>query len=84
MNNEPVAWLVDNQAYTIKEAAESLSRILETPVIPLYADTSKEMIEMIDALKKENELLRKRFGEELDAHHSALRKISKLRKAQEK
>jgi hypothetical protein len=32
----------------------------------------------------ENEMLRKRFGEELDAHHSALRKISKLRKAQEK
>ena len=51
--------------------------------ISLYADTSKEMIEMIDVLKKENELLRKRFGEELDAHHSALRKISKLRKAQE-
>lgn len=32
----------------------------------------------------ENELLRKRFGEELDAHHSALKKISKLRKAREK
>jgi hypothetical protein len=35
-SQRPVAWLVDNQAYTIKEAAESLSRILETPVIPLY------------------------------------------------
>ena len=32
----------------------------------------------------ENEMLRKRFGEELDAHHSALRKISKLRKEQDK
>jgi len=40
---EPVAWLVDNQAYTIKEAAESLSRILETPVIPLYTHPVKEL-----------------------------------------
>jgi hypothetical protein len=41
--NEPVAWLVDNQAYTIKEAAESLSRILETPAIPLYIHPVKEL-----------------------------------------
>ena len=77
MNNEPVAWMHQNPDYAI-----SKHQSLEFN-IPLYADTSKEMIEMIDVLKKENELLRKRFGEELDAHHSALRKISKLRKAQE-
>jgi hypothetical protein len=40
--NEPVAWLVDNQAYIIKEAAESLSRILESPAIPLYTHPVKE------------------------------------------
>ena len=39
---------------------------------------------MLRQLQAENEMLRKRFGEELDAHHSALRKISKLRKAQKK
>ena len=39
--NEPVAWLVDNQAYIIKEAAESLSRILESPAIPLYTNPKK-------------------------------------------
>jgi hypothetical protein len=43
MNNEPVAWLVDNQAYTIKTAAESLSRILETPAIPLYSHPAKTL-----------------------------------------
>ena len=43
MNNKPVAWLVDKQAYTIQEAAESLSRILETPVIPLYTHPVKEL-----------------------------------------
>ena len=43
MNNEPVAWLVDNQAYTIKEAAESLSRILESPAIPLYTHPVKDL-----------------------------------------
>jgi hypothetical protein len=41
--NEPVAWLVDNQAYTVEAAAESLSRILETPVIPLYTHPVKEL-----------------------------------------
>ena len=77
MKNKPVAWMHQNPDYAI-----SKHQSLEFN-ISLYADTSKEMIEMIDVLKKENELLRKRFGEELDAHHSALRKISKLRKAQE-
>jgi hypothetical protein len=43
MKNEPVAWLVDNQAYTSKEVAESLSKILETPVIPLYTHPVKEL-----------------------------------------
>ena len=42
--NEPVAWLVDNQAYTVEAAAESLSRILETPVIPLYTNLVKEQL----------------------------------------
>ena len=41
--NEPVAWLVDNQAYTVEAAAESLSRILETPVIPLYTHPAKTL-----------------------------------------
>ena len=41
-------------------------------------------VDMLRQLQAENEMLRKRFGEELDAHHSALRKISKLKKAQEK
>lgn len=79
--NKPVAWFEqDPDMKSIWYQSDQ-----DNPnAIPLYADTSKEMIEMIDALKKENELLRKRFGEELDAHHSALRKISKLRKAQEK
>ena len=46
--------------------------------------TREQAATMLRQLKAENEMLRKRFGEELDAHHSALRKIGKLRKAQEK
>ena len=51
MNNEPVAWLVDNQAYTVEAAAESLSRILETPVIPLYTHPVKELTEILSTIK---------------------------------
>jgi hypothetical protein len=83
MNNEPVAWIDPKELDMAVSTSVTKHKQFDTD-IPLYADTSKEMIEMIDALKKENELLRKRFGEELDAHHSALRKIGKLRKAQEK
>ncbi len=44
---------------------------------------AEEIATMLRQQQAENELLRKRFGEELDAHHSVLRKLKKLKKAQE-
>ena len=79
MNNEPVAWLVDNQAYTIKEAAESLSRILETPVIPLYTHPIKELTD-----EEIEEVINRTYwvGTEDEIRLKIARAI--LRKAQEK
>jgi hypothetical protein len=80
---KPVCWIDPKELDMSVSTSVTKNKQFDGDV-PLYADTSKEIIAMIDALKKENELLRKRFGEELDAHHSVLRKISKLRKAQKK
>jgi hypothetical protein len=46
---------------------------------------NKPLVQVATMLRQQQaeiKLLRKRFGEELDAHHSALRKIKKLRKVQ--
>ena len=77
MNNKPVAWLVDNQAYTIKEAAESLSRILESPAIPLYTNPEKELTD-----EEINELYMEHGNKDWDWQIDFARAI--LRKAQEK
>ena len=69
------------------ELADSIDKyldsILEEAIHPIE-DVLDQSITMLRHLQAENEMLRKRFGEELDAHHSALRKLSKLRKAQKK
>ena len=77
MNNKPVAWLVDNQAYTIKEAAESLSRILESPAIPLYTHSVKELTD-----EEINELYMEHGNKDWDWQIDFAKAI--LKKAQEK
>jgi len=48
MNNEPVAWIVSHNSYTIKEAAEAMSKLLDEPMIPLYTHPVKEQDESFD------------------------------------
>jgi len=78
MNNESVAWIVNNYAYTVKEAAESLSRILESPIIPLYTHPVRELTdkEIYEVWKQTTKLMYR------GVHEEFARAI--LRKAQEK
>ena len=66
------------------ELAKELSEFMTEDEYTELDKTIFKAATMLRQQQAENEMLRKRFGEELDAHHSALRKISKLRKAQEK
>ena len=43
MKNEPVAWIVSHNSYTIKEAAEAMSKLFDEPMIPLYTHPVKEL-----------------------------------------
>ena len=48
MNNEPVAWIVSHNSYTIKEAAEAMSKLFDEPMIPLYTHPVEEQDESFD------------------------------------
>ena len=65
----------------LKDVADVLgSNNIEATVIGKGADMIRKLVAELDAQADRIVLLERRFGEELDAHHSAKRKIGKLKR----